>query len=91
MVLVISSFLTRMITSLFWAGESAKAGNIKSAGILLLLIIAALIAPIVEETAFGGVIYGYLRSRVGVINGIILNGLIFGMAHAPSWEVVPNA
>lgn len=88
---ILLSFLALWITSLFWAGESTKADNIESAGFILSMIMVSLIAPIVEETAFRGVIYGYLRSRFGVTTGIVLSGLLFGFAHAPSWEIVPNA
>lgn len=79
------------VTALIWSGESSKADTIESSGFLLSLLMVAVIAPIVEEVVFRGVIYKYFRVKFGFLVGIILNGILFGLDHAPSWELVFNA
>ncbi|MSP14130.1 MAG: CPBP family intramembrane metalloprotease [Chloroflexi bacterium] len=41
----------------------------------------AIVAPIVEETLFRGVLYQWLRARTNVVVAIILTAAIFGAAH----------
>lgn len=61
---------------------------------LLVLITAAVCAPIVEETLFRGVLYNALRARFGIPGGIALSAAIFAIVHPtlpggflPIWTV----
>ena len=45
------------------------------------LLVVAVVAPIVEETYFRGMIYGLLRERHGVGPAIAVSALIFAAAH----------
>ena len=50
-------------------------------GILLLMSLAVIVAPLVEETLFRGYIYPLLARTMGVPAGIVLTGLLFGLLH----------
>ncbi|CAH8703870.1 CPBP family intramembrane metalloprotease [Paenibacillus melissococcoides] len=52
-------------------------------------MMGSVVAPFVEEVVNRGVIYRYLRSRFGVLAGVIVSALIFGAGHAP--ELMLNA
>ncbi len=61
-----------------------------------LLIVAAVIAPIVEETMFRGVLYRHLREAsrsVGVVLSVIFSstiaGFLFAVIHPQGWLAVP--
>lgn len=51
------------------------------AGIAGLVIAAVLIAPVVEEIFFRGMIFRSLRNGVGVTVAAVISGLFFGMLH----------
>jgi uncharacterized protein len=50
-------------------------------GFLGLLLMAGVVAPIVEEIVFRGLLYGWLRSRWGVSVGVAASALAFAVAH----------
>jgi membrane protease YdiL (CAAX protease family) len=61
-----------------------------------LLLLAAVAAPIVEETMFRGVLYRHLRDAsarlgiaVSVVFSIAINGFIFAAIHPQGWVAVP--
>jgi membrane protease YdiL (CAAX protease family) len=51
--------------------------------VLLLIVLGVLVAPFVEETLFRGCIYPVVAGRFGVPAGVIVTGVLFGLAHAP--------
>jgi len=53
-----------------------------------LLIIV--IAPVTEEIFFRGLVYPYLQKKMGAVKGIIVNGLVFGLAHFSLWVFIPT-
>jgi membrane protease YdiL (CAAX protease family) len=56
---------------------------------LIWSLLACVWAPLIEETFFRGVLFGYLRRRVHwAISGIIV-GLIFAVIHPQGWIGVP--
>jgi membrane protease YdiL (CAAX protease family) len=50
-------------------------------GALLLMGMAVLIAPLVEETVFRGYLYPLFAKSLGVFPGIIITGALFGLMH----------
>jgi len=61
-------------------------------GALLVMGLAVLLAPLVEETVFRGYIYPLLARKLGVPAGIALTGIFFGLLHGAqlgwTWELV---
>ncbi len=51
--------------------------------IVLLMALGILVAPLVEETLFRGCIYPVVAGRFGAGAGIVVTGIVFGLAHAP--------
>ncbi len=48
-------------------------------------LLIVIVAPITEEIFFRGFIYPYFKKKFGKVKGIILNGIIFGLAHSSFW------
>jgi membrane protease YdiL (CAAX protease family) len=59
---------------------------------ILLMVMAVLVAPVVEETVFRGYLYPLFAKTFGVSPAIVLTGVLFGIMHAPqlawTWGVV---
>jgi uncharacterized protein len=59
---------------------------------LLLMSMAVFIAPLVEETVFRGYLYPLFAKTFGIVPGILLTGVLFGLLHgaqlAWSWGIV---
>ena len=58
---------------------------------LLLLIMAAVLAPLSEELFYRGMIYPVLRKYLGPAGGAVLAGILFGLAHYDLWRTIPLA
>lgn len=63
---------------------------------IMILILAAVIAPIVEETMFRGVLYRHLRELTGRLGGVwsfcastFLVSFVFAAIHPQGWLAVP--
>lgn len=48
---------------------------------VLMLLVVGVVAPIVEETFFRGLVYGWMRRRVPIFVAVILSAAIFAVAH----------
>ena len=61
-------------------------------GAFLLMGMAVLIAPLVEETVFRGYLYPLFAKNLGVAPGVVITGVLFGLMHAPqlgwTWGLV---
>lgn len=72
-------------------------GGLKGIGpttIALAFVVAAVVAPLVEEALFRGVLYQWLRGHLGVAPAVVLDGLLFASAHLVSgvaglWKLLP--
>jgi membrane protease YdiL (CAAX protease family) len=51
------------------------------AGALMLMSMAVLVAPLVEETVFRGYLYPLFAKSLGVFPGIVITGMLFGLMH----------
>ena len=62
-------------------------------GALMLMSMAVLIAPLVEETVFRGYLYPLFAKSLGVAPGIVITGVLFGLMHGAqlgwTWGLVP--
>lgn len=56
-------------------------GGFSWTSFLLMLLLVGVIAPIVEETVFRGMIYGWLRARLPIILAIVISAAIFAAVH----------
>jgi hypothetical protein len=50
---------------------------------VLLMLMAVLLAPVVEETIFRGYLYPLIARTFGIGTGIAATGILFGLLHAP--------
>ena len=59
---------------------------------ILLMLLAVLVAPLVEETVFRGYLYPLLARSFGVPAGVLLTGVLFGLLHGAqlgwTWSLV---
>jgi uncharacterized protein len=46
-----------------------------------MLVLAGLVVPLAEELLFRGVLYAWLRSRLGIVLSVVISAAIFGLAH----------
>jgi membrane protease YdiL (CAAX protease family) len=56
---------------------------------IYLLLLVCIWAPVVEETLFRGVLFGYLRRSLSWVTSGIITGLIFAILHPQGWIAVP--
>jgi membrane protease YdiL (CAAX protease family) len=58
-------------------------------GAFLLMGMAVLLAPLVEETVFRGYLYPLFAKSLGVAPAVVITGVLFGFMHAPQlgWTV----
>jgi membrane protease YdiL (CAAX protease family) len=50
---------------------------------LVVMLLAVLVAPLIEETIFRGYIYPVVARSYGVTVGVLGTGILFGLLHAP--------
>jgi membrane protease YdiL (CAAX protease family) len=59
---------------------------------ILLMSMAVLVAPLVEETVFRGYLYPLFAKSFGIVPGVLLTGILFGLMHGYqlgwTWGVV---
>jgi len=55
--------------------------DITGAQAIGMILLAGILAPFGEEVLFRGVLYQYLRDKWGVLAGVILSSLVFGLIH----------
>lgn len=49
--------------------------------IILLMIAFVVLAPVLEETLFRGLIFGFLNKKIGLIGALLSSSIIFGLLH----------
>lgn len=50
-------------------------------GVVLLVLIVAIAAPIIEELFYRGLVLGALEERIGTWPAVVVSGLLFGASH----------
>jgi len=61
--------------------ELIAPGGFSWSYLLGMTFVTGIVAPIAEEIAFRGVLYGWLRQRFGVPAGVAISALLFSVAH----------
>ena len=56
---------------------------------LFCLLLAAVLAPLLEETLFRGALHRYLRGRLGFFLSALITGVIFAGLHPQGWLAIP--
>jgi membrane protease YdiL (CAAX protease family) len=59
--------------------------------LLMMLLVGSVLAPLVEEMYFRGMVYPVLRKYIGVTWAIVASGLFFGLLHWDLWRTIPLA
>ena len=60
---------------------TSKTQAITSVSVVLAVLSLVVIAPIVEEIVFRGLLFGALAGRLGVLGSAVITALLFGAAH----------
>jgi membrane protease YdiL (CAAX protease family) len=86
--------LVALVSSRFQTPEKMPIEELlknRSSG-LLLMGMAVLIAPLVEETVFRGYLYPLFAKSFGIVPGVLVTGVLFGLLHgaqlAWTWSIV---
>ncbi|MHB8645231.1 MAG: CPBP family intramembrane glutamic endopeptidase [Thermomicrobiales bacterium] len=87
---LVAAIVSALIIKLFYSGKAENpqvkdltgGGGFSWTRLLLALVTASIIAPVIEELLFRGVLYGWLRTRWSAVGGVILSAAIFSAAHA---------
>ena len=96
LITVVNNCVYSITTNIFQCRPPTQAAvqSLLSSDSLLLFTVHSLliiiVAPITEEIFFRGFIYLYCKNKVGVYWGIIISGLVFGLAHFNLWIFLPT-
>ncbi|NLV17565.1 MAG: CPBP family intramembrane metalloprotease [Syntrophomonadaceae bacterium] len=71
--------------------ETAIREIVNMGDLVALLVLGSVLAPLVEEVFFRGMVYPVIRKQLGVTWGIVFAGLFFGMLHWDLWRMIPLA
>jgi membrane protease YdiL (CAAX protease family) len=85
-VVLVSSLALAPLIGAFTNDHSVQApAQIQSGlswrGIALTVVLSVVVAPIVEETFFRGVLFRSVRDRHGFVAGALVSSVLFGLAH----------
>lgn len=61
-----------------------------SADLWLYVILALVIAPVVEELLFRGIVYSHLRAQWGLGPAVIISALLFALMHGNLFQAIPS-
>jgi membrane protease YdiL (CAAX protease family) len=87
-VTLIAVFLAQLGVTSMQAQAFAPAG-VTWVSAIAMLFFAGLLVPFAEEIFFRGVVYRWMRDKWGVPVGVIVSGLVFGIAHFEPATVIP--
>jgi membrane protease YdiL (CAAX protease family) len=78
------ALIATFVSGYFNSKESLPIEQLLQARVSMTLfaVLGVLVAPIVEETIFRGFLYPVIARRLGVIAGVIITGILFGLMHA---------
>lgn len=85
-VSILQIFMPKFMTDSYRGTETAIYGS----SVLLQLVVAGIVAPIVEEMIFRGLIYKRLREFANIKIAAIISAVLFGVFHG-NWVQAPYA
>jgi membrane protease YdiL (CAAX protease family) len=85
-VVLISAFVLAPAIGVFARHRSVESpsqiqSGLSAGGVALTVVLSVLVAPIVEETFFRGVLFRSVRDRRGFWLGALVSSVLFGLAH----------
>ncbi len=86
-VFIVEGTVAQLTTDLFGPTPTAQdqllgeGANLDNSQLPYVFLLTVVLAPIVEELIFRGIVYGYLRSRMRVAWAVPLSGVIFAGFH----------
>ena len=81
LALLATFILTRLLKS---SASHPISDEVLNGGVwirVFLVVLAAVWAPVIEETIFRGALYQHVRSWAGVVGGVLITGFIFAVIH----------
>ena len=60
---------------------SFDVSQISMATVIAMIVVGAISAAVVEESAFRGYMQGLIEKRLGIVAAILISGVMFGLAH----------
>jgi hypothetical protein len=78
------ALIATFVSGYFNSKESLPIEQLLQARVSMTLfaVLGVLVAPLVEETIFRGFLYPVIARRLGVIAGVLITGILFGLMHA---------
>jgi membrane protease YdiL (CAAX protease family) len=75
------SFLMELLSGERAVTPEQVPSDLSGAGTVLMVVLAVLVAPVMEELFYRGVLFRSIRDRYGFWVGAVVSGLLFGVAH----------
>lgn len=93
-ILLVGAVLIMVLTSFIgnsWENSKTEAiqQNISFLTVFIAFISAAVISPIYEEIFFRGFLYRWVRTRIGLMGGLLVSSSIFTIIHIPTYNAMP--
>lgn len=93
-VLLVGSVIIVVLTSFIgnsWENSKTESlqQNVTFFTIFIAFVSAAVISPVYEEIFYRGFLYRWLRTRMGLIGGVLISTAIFTIVHIPTYNVMP--
>ncbi len=79
---IVEEFAPQELVTLFQSGGDWAA-------MFLLMLMAVIVAPVVEEIIFRGCIYRFLKSQISLFSAQLVSGVVFAVLHANVLSFVP--
>ncbi|WP_231846967.1 CPBP family intramembrane glutamic endopeptidase [Oceanobacillus iheyensis] len=95
MVLIIGSILLSVIVEwIFNMGtDNSKTDSLQTRlttmNIVIAFVSAAIISPIYEEIFYRGFLYRWIRTKYGLLAGMLMSSFIFMLVHIPTFNSLP--
>ena len=93
-LIIISIIMAIAVDVLFNIGtDNSKTESLQASlnpfTILIGFVSAAIISPIYEEIFYRGFLYRWLRSKYGIVCGLLVSSFIFMLVHIPTFNTLP--
>jgi len=91
------NLIFQLILNIFW-GLSPQPQQIVvhfmetlgSLDVLFYGVLVVVLGPLAEEVFFRGLLYPYLRAKMGIILAVVVSSLLFSLVHWEFWSLFPT-